>query len=76
MITDPMIVPAALMNFSRLICNVSDILSRAFVTRLKISPDFFLSKNDNDKTFNFLLTRTHMERASFSAAFAMRSDYR
>lgn len=46
-------VPIETINFKNPVCNVSVILSKSFVTLLKISPALFWSKNLKGNLFNF-----------------------
>ena len=65
-------VPSATISFKRPVCSVSDTLSRSLVTRLRISPALFWSKNRRGSRFSFRATWVRRESTRLSATLAIR----
>ena len=73
-IREPIMVPIATISFRRPVCSTSATLSRSLVTRLRISPALFRSKNRKGSRFSLQEISVRREQVRVSATFAIRYD--
>ena len=71
-IREPIMVPIATISFRRPVCSTSATLSRSLVTRLKISPALFRSKNRKGSRFSLQEISVRREQVRVSATHVLR----